>query len=269
LRKLKAIEGSGELLLVTPVPQKRRPVGAAVAALLVLAALGVGAMVFLKTNRATPTVGSPSVAVAPSSEDTHETMIPEADYISMVGKLEGGPRQIAAVNIRMRAFNPGFEGIGPFQTGFWMHEPVPGTINKVRKVDFYSDNVKDITPLKALTQLKRLVCPGSKPGLGKLANLAPLKGFKLIELDVSSTEVADLAPLQGMSDSLTHLSIQNTRVKDLSPLKDLPLVELVCDPPTTQRDLEVLRLLPKLRKINDQKKAEFIKSAAAAIPKKP
>jgi serine/threonine protein kinase len=257
---------------LTPIPaaghRRRSPVGLIFAAVVLLAAAG-GAALFLGTKRGGAETTNPSNALASAATvPTSGSLVSHEEYMRMVDRLERGMWQMDAVNARMRALNPGFPGIGPFQEGYWMYEQVPGKPNKIRRVVFCSDTVTDISPLAPLTELKRLTCSGSKPGLGKLADLSPLKDLKLIDLDISCTGVSDLSPLKGMGESLKHLYLRNTRVKDLTPLKSLTqLAELECDLPSTQQQLEVLSLLtPKT--INGVKKREFIKTAEASLAKK-
>ena len=59
-----------------------------------------------------------------------------------------------------------------------------------------SDNVTDLSPLRALTGLQGLNC-NAKNG-GKLADLSPLRGLSLTGLTFGSTQVRDLTPLKGM-----------------------------------------------------------------------
>jgi hypothetical protein len=182
-----------------------------------------------------------------------------------------------AVNARMKNLNPGFEELerkdappkGEHPRGFGLNFPARSVEYKVMRIAFCSDNVRDLSPLAALTDLANLTCEGSKPGQGKLSDLRPLKDLKLTRLNINCNEVRDLTPLRGMSETLTHLSCRSTQVRDFTPLKELShLVELECDPPTTQDDLEILVFLPNLTKVNGQAKRDFLKTMPATLPKK-
>lgn len=82
------------------------------------------------------------------------------------------------------------------------------------------DRVTDLTPVQALPEVTRLVCDGSAPGTGLLADLTPLQGLHLTYLAVGHTKVKDLRPLE--NSPLFSLSLQWTSVVDLNPLKNIP-----------------------------------------------
>ncbi|HKB39354.1 MAG TPA: hypothetical protein VKD72_23150 [Gemmataceae bacterium] len=90
----------------------------------------------------------------------------------------------------------------------------------------------------------------------RIADLSPLKGMNLKELDVSDTPVSGLSPLAGMP--LTQLSLRGAKVTDLSPLKGMPLKVLRCDF-QRERDVALLRSLTTLEQINDKPAADFWK----------
>jgi Leucine-rich repeat (LRR) protein len=96
----------------------------------------------------------------------------------------------------------------------------------VKGLGFSTDNVIDISPVRALAGLKSLQCDGSGVGKGKLAALSPLKGMLLAELACGETQVSDLSPLIAMP--LTRLECGYTQVSDLSPLNGMPLTDLAC-----------------------------------------
>ncbi len=115
----------------------------------------------------------------------------------------------------------------------WLKERNPDFDGKVEhkiedgvatELNFLTDNVTDLSPVRALPGLQRLGCYGSDPGKGRLADLSPLKNMKLTELHAWSTRVADLTPLKGMP--LTILNCDDTNIADLSPLKDMKLTSL-------------------------------------------
>ena len=68
----------------------------------------------------------------------------------------------------------------------------------VTELEFYTDNVADISPVRALTGLRSLICNGSSGGKGQLTDLTPLKNMKLKVLDCAGTRVSDLSPLKDM-----------------------------------------------------------------------
>jgi serine/threonine protein kinase/Leucine-rich repeat (LRR) protein len=147
-------------------------------------------------------------------------------------------KQIEAVVAKLKELNPGFDGKtsglkidGGVVTGF----------------GFHTEKVSDISPVRALAGLKKLWCGGST-GNGKVADLSPLEGMKLTELNCGSNQFSDLSPLRGMQLTklqcnscgkllglsplagmpLTYLEIRGSNVTDLSPLAGMPLATLLC-----------------------------------------
>ncbi|MBI3863280.1 MAG: protein kinase [Planctomycetia bacterium] len=201
-------------------------------------------------------------------------------------------KQVQAVAGKLRELNPAFDG------GV-AHQIEEGTVTGLQ---FVTDHVADISPVRALTGLKSLTCDGSASGVGKLANLSPLKGMQitafacnhtrvsdlsplrelpLTVLSCSGTRVTDLSPLAGMRLTsldcdrtaiadlsplkdlrLENLRVQGTNVTDLSPLQDLPLKELWCRF-DPERDLAILRSIKTLEQFNGQPAAKFLDDAAA------
>jgi tRNA A-37 threonylcarbamoyl transferase component Bud32 len=144
-------------------------------------------------------------------------------------------QQVKAVVRRLKELNPAFDGT------------VTSTVENgvVTGLKFLTDDVDDISPVRALKGLVTLDCKGSAAGKGKVADLKPLRGLLLTSLDANNTQVEDLAPLRGMplrylflqfcrvadlspvgSMRLEVLTLNGTRVKDLSPLKGMPLTFL-------------------------------------------
>src|SRR5262249_10215634 len=118
-------------------------------------------------------------------------------------------KQVEAVARRLRERNPGFDG------------KVKPTIQDrvVTGLDFLTDEVEDIAPVRGLKDLRSLNCRGSSPGKGKLSDLTPLRGLLLEVLHCHCTQVTDLSPLRGMP--LVDLNFYTNRVADLSPLKGM------------------------------------------------
>jgi hypothetical protein len=146
-------------------------------------------------------------------------------------------QQVQAVVAKLKDLNPGFDGKAT--------PTIEGGV--VTGLDFVSDEVTDISPVRALTGLRRFGCGGSELwGKGKLADLSPLKDLKLTYLDCHGTPVPDLSPLKGMP--LTFLHCDHTPVSDLSPLKGMPLTTLFCwYTPVTDAGLMPLQGMSHLR----------------------
>ena len=152
-------------------------------------------------------------------------------------------KQVEAVSKKLMELNPGFDG----KVTDW---PLlgQGAIDRpkiesgvVTEFGFVTDNVADISPVRALSGLKKLCCKGSDNAKGKLSDLSPLKGMQLTCLDCSRMLVSDLSPLHGMP--LTFFGCDGTNVSDLSPLAGMPLQELWCGSASVS-DLAPLKEMP-------------------------
>jgi serine/threonine protein kinase len=140
-------------------------------------------------------------------------------------------KQVEAVERRLRELNPEFRG------------NVESLIldGKVWRLGFLTDRVTDISPVRALEGLKWLDCGGSAPRKGRLTDLTPLCGMRLMRLRCEESHVTDLEPLRGMP--LEYLHVQNTGVVSLSPLEGMKLVSLTIQG-TPVSDLKPLRGMP-------------------------
>lgn len=195
--------------------------------------------------------GDSAVASKPPLDET---------WVNKVRRLP--PRaQLEAVAAELKRRNPGFDGkVTPSVVD---DKATPAVVDgAVTELQFVTDDVTDISPVRALPDLSCLKCCGSKKGAGRLSDLTPLKGVPLHNLDCGNNDVADLSPLRGMtlyalnctgtrvSDlsplkgmKLTYLFLGNTRVSDLSPLRGMPLTLLCCDG-TDVSDLSPLKGMP-------------------------
>lgn len=144
--------------------------------------------------------------------------------------------QLRLVMGKLKQLNPGFDGreTHRFQDG------------ALTELSFSSAGVTDISPVRVLTDLRKLSCRGTS----------------------ARRTLCDLSPLQGMM--LTELDIRDTGVSDLSPLKEMPLKELRCDVMVVANK-ETARLLvdkQMLERINGMPVAEFMQVANVAVAKR-
>ena len=145
-------------------------------------------------------------------------------------------KQVEAVSKQLMELNPGFDG------------KVSPTIQEdaVTGMQFMTNHVTDISPVRALPKLQTLTCQKGEGDFSEtLSDLSPLKSMGLTSLNIHFTEVTDLSPLEGMKLNalmcastritdltalrgmpLTHLQIEWTHSSDLSPLEGMPLVSL-------------------------------------------
>jgi serine/threonine protein kinase len=156
--------------------------------------------------------------------------VPKAADAAWVRRVAALPaaEQIKAVTERLRKLNPGFKA------------DVSHKIEKgiVVELDFITENVHDISPLRALTGLQRLTCFG---GDRKLTDLSPLRGLKLTQFNCGRTGVVDFSPLAGMP--LTDLRCDDCLISDLSSLRGLELLAFNCAG-TPISNLEPLSKMP-------------------------
>jgi hypothetical protein len=140
-------------------------------------------------------------------------------------------QQVEAVVRRLKERNPGFDG-----TARPTYEN--GAVTEFR---FFTDEVEDLSPVRAFPKLRVLDCGGSQPRKGKVSDLTPLRGLRLTAVRCDSSQVRDLSPLRGMP--LTYLNCLHTRVADLAPVRDAKL-EFCAIQWTEVTDLTPLRGMP-------------------------
>lgn len=150
-------------------------------------------------------------------------------------------KQVDAVGAKLQELNPGFDGM--------VRSRIENGI--VTGLGFVTEQIVDISPVRALAALQILNCGGvsaedwGKPMLnyrrGKLSDLSPLQGMKLTLLFCVYTNISDLSPLRGMP--LTKLHCTDTKVSDLSPLEGMQLTSIHCSA-TNVSNLSPLHNMP-------------------------
>jgi Leucine-rich repeat (LRR) protein len=165
----------------------------------------------------------PAAKAAPRSAD-------ESAWERVVAALSA-TEQVKAVRARLKELNPSFDS------------PLVPVIEDgvVRELEFNTDDVTDISPVRALTRLRSLRCSGFGDRNSPLTDLSPLSGLPLRRLILAKGELFDLSPLRGMP--LTEFSCYGTRVTDLSPLQGMDLRVLNCDS-IRASDLSPLKGMP-------------------------
>lgn len=105
--------------------------------------------------------------------------------------------------------------------------------------------VSDLTPISG-APIKRLYLNGTR-----VADIAPLTGMPLKSLNLSRSPVANISPIANAP--LTSLDLGGcVNARNISPVRTLKTLERITLPPTpTATSVAALRLLPKLRYIND------------------
>jgi serine/threonine protein kinase len=198
--------------------------------------LGLLAILLLRRENVPENKASPPPGATRSEPQLNKPFDPLPQrWLDKVARLPPA-EQVQEVADVLRLRNPGFDGKTT-------HRIDNGA---VVELSVQPDDVTDLSPVRALSDLQKLYCLGNWDRKGKLADLTPLRGMKLVGLSCTSnnlsdlgpirdlpqlrelwcfnTRVRDLAPLRGMS--LNHLEVYSTPVSDLSPLKGMPLTHL-------------------------------------------
>jgi hypothetical protein len=139
--------------------------------------------------------------------------------------------QVAEVARRLKELNPEFSGKVE-------SEILDGLVTSL---EFLSDRVADISPVRALKGLRSLDCSGTAPRHGRLSDLTPLRGMQLHHLKCFHSLVSDLEPLRGMP--LETLHCRNTGVVSLSPVAGMELTSVTLQD-TAVQDLRPLKGMP-------------------------
>jgi len=96
-------------------------------------------------------------------------------------------KQVEAVSKKLVDLNPDFDGKLTGQDGTSAPRIENGVVTELK---FFTDNVTDISPLRAWPTLKHLLCNGSGTGKGTLSDLMPLAGcIRLESLSIKDTKV--------------------------------------------------------------------------------
>jgi Leucine-rich repeat (LRR) protein len=179
-----------------------------------------------------------------------------------------------AVADRLKERNPGFDGTFEYRSlggGAW-------------HFGLCTDAVTDLTPLQALDGISKLHLRlnGSAAGMGRLVDLSPLRGLRVVYLEARCNPIADVSPLQALPLGqlyLTNVSVADlrplTRIRglwglhfisevpaDLSPLSQMPLTSVLLAMPKAGPSDALktrLRSMYTLEWINDEKAIAFWK----------
>jgi serine/threonine protein kinase/formylglycine-generating enzyme required for sulfatase activity/tetratricopeptide (TPR) repeat protein len=155
---------------------------------------------------------------------------------------EFAEEQVSQVDAELKKLNAGFEGCASHGINYGV----------VTQFDLVTDQVTDISPMRALTGLKQMNINGSAPGKSKLTDLSPLRGLPLKEI------VCDFEPSR---DAVVLRSI-----KTLTKINGKPAGEfwMTVDGPTVKAADCLVRAWEFARADKwTQAEAEFFKAADA------
>lgn len=226
VRELSAIEATLAGLDKTPARNGRRRIALGLALVAVAAVCGVW---FRASHTPPPT--APIEAVAPAD--------PLVDAWCDEIRVMTAQKQWNAVGKRLEELNPGFSRK---KSAGWV-EP-----EAVLRFSERTDILHDVRPIRCLADLKSLKLTGSKPGSGKLTEIASLRPLHLHTLNISNNpELHDLTALAKMP--LVNLDISHTAVSSLAPLAQPTLQDLRLAYAPVQ-DLGPVRMLKKLHTLD-------------------
>ena len=186
---------------------------------------------------------------SPISPNRPVTDFEAPEFQQWVGRVAELPaeKQLEEVSKKLMELNPGFDGkLSSFQDDSRPPDIERGVVVTLKLI---TNQVTDISPLRALRGLKRLSCNGvGEPGV--LSDLSPLRGMGLSQLFCNGTMIRDLTGLEGMPlevlDAGVHAGFRpfaaawdeaevpgarssKRTSADLAPLQGMPLEELGCD----------------------------------------
>lgn len=166
-----------------------------------------------------------------ASPDRTPLFFQSPEFASWTGSVVAMPvqEQLDSVSQMLVKLNSGFDGK--------MRSEIQGDV--VTGLEVLTDHITDISPLRALKNLKSLWCSASGPGAAKsLADLSPLSGTQIEDLWFNYTNVSDLSPLRGLK--LNGIRCDGAKITSLEPLVDMPLTVVII-PRTRVSDLTPLR----------------------------
>ncbi len=227
---------------VTPRRRSRGLIrGAAAAALLIAAAIGLAASGLFGHNDAAPPDTGPEAAVNPAPLAPAQPARPAPKpnpalaWEDAVAAMPVGD-QAPAVNARLRVLNPSYNDSG---FSYTIKDGVVDTMT------LRSGHLTNLSPLRALRNLRELTIESQLvnglPLHSPLKDLGPLRGMKLEAFHCLNASIDDLAPLAG--SPLQRLTVWGYMGEDLLPLRGMKLTYLNCGL-SNVRDLSPLRSLP-------------------------
>jgi serine/threonine protein kinase/formylglycine-generating enzyme required for sulfatase activity/tetratricopeptide (TPR) repeat protein len=111
------------------------------------------------------------------------------------GPKQSAEEQVKQVRAELKKLNAGFDGSAVSTSNYGV----------VTQFDLVTDQVTDISPVRALTQLKEMTIRGSAPGKSKLPDLSPLRGLPLKEIVCDFEPARDAFVLRSIT-TLTRIN---------------------------------------------------------------
>jgi serine/threonine protein kinase len=261
LRSSKATDSSPPRTAAPVATRRRRAakstrgwwIGVSAAAVLVLGGAGVGAYYLFGNSEPDRSASGSNKSPSDTDDLPKEPGPVTSEWIKAVEALPA-KRQARAVAEKLKELNSGYEG--EFDAVY--------SGDAVIEFSVKTDHIKDISPIRALKQLRVLQCQPKDEntngwlwsvealrdlplvrlrcgGNRAIKDLTPLSGMRLVELDIHKTGVSDLSPLKDVP--LEYLDASDTAVSDLTPLRGKQLRSLLIDR-TAVTELTALRGMP-------------------------
>ena len=120
--------------------------------------------------------------------------------------------QVIAVAAKLKELNPEFDGQ-------WRVLPQIYE-GKVVSVQLSGSSIRDLSPLRALTNLGVLTCDRCA-----ISDISPLRGLPLWSINIAHNPLKDVTALEGMP--LTYLNCWGCPISDFSPVKGAPLIHVM------------------------------------------
>lgn len=195
--------------------------------------------------------GEPIPGLVPAKRpESGKLFMHDPSFVQWVKGVQAMPAgmQLEAVSKKLVELNPEFDGK---LTGHRAKGPPNINEGIVTGLGFATDNVTDISPIRALSGITNLRLNGNDKtsrfrdlspveglqlttitfGNSGVANLEPLRGMRLTEIEFIHSKVSSLAPLRGMPLKIVRFGGIGMSISDLSPLRDAPLTHLICTSP--------------------------------------
>jgi hypothetical protein len=171
-------------------------------------------------------------------------------------------KQVEAVSKKLMELNPGFDG--KLSKSWFESSPPVVQDGNVVELQVCTDKVADLSPIRALSELRQLNCSQTQKAekTGRRLDLSPLNGMRIralacvVEnLDLSTVKGLPLSELASFGGAITNLTpISGMRLHrlvlsgnwfltSLEPLKGMPLTVFVCNN-TQIADLSPLSGMP-------------------------
>ncbi|MBA4017129.1 MAG: hypothetical protein C0483_08155 [Pirellula sp.] len=163
----------------------------------------------LEPRKTDISVSRPAASVV-GVEPASKLFLQDPGFEPWLREVQGLPidRKMEAVSKKLRELNPGFDGV---LLNAEMNQNAAAADGVLRSLGVNVHQVRDVSPLRALSDVRYLTFGSPGYRLGKLSDLSPLRGLALANLNIQQTIVSELSPLAECK-SLATLTIKSANV---------------------------------------------------------